>query len=53
MTRSSPVAGCFITVPGSLRGWELAPDRYGTMDLAQLLATPIAIARDGFRRWPA
>lgn len=37
-----------ITVPGSLRGWQLALDRFGTMGLDTLLSQPIAYARDGF-----
>ncbi len=40
--------GLAVTVPGSLRGWELALERFGTMELAQLLAQPIAYARDGY-----
>lgn len=37
-----------VTVPGSLRGWQLALDRFGTRGLDTLLAQPIAYARDGF-----
>lgn len=37
-----------VTVPGALRGWELALGRFGTMGLDTLLARPIAYARDGF-----
>ncbi|MCB8942266.1 MAG: gamma-glutamyltransferase [Ardenticatenaceae bacterium] len=37
-----------VTVPGSLRGWQLALERYGTMSLDKLLARPIAYARDGY-----
>jgi gamma-glutamyltranspeptidase/glutathione hydrolase len=37
-----------VTVPGSLRGWQLALERYGTKSLEQLLARPIQYARDGF-----
>ncbi len=40
--------GLSVTVPGSLRGWELALERFGSMSLARLLAQPIAYARDGF-----
>lgn len=40
--------GLPVTVPGSLRGWELALDRFGTMDLGEILARPIAYARDGY-----
>lgn len=37
-----------VTVPGSLRGWQLALDRFGTMKLSELLQRPILYARDGF-----
>lgn len=37
-----------VTVPGSLRGWQLALDRFGTRGLDTLLARPIQYARDGF-----
>lgn len=37
-----------VTVPGSLRGWEMALQRFGTKSLAALLERPIAYARDGF-----
>lgn len=40
--------GLPVTVPGSLRGWELALERFGTMDLGEILARPIAYARDGY-----
>ncbi|MCI0578551.1 MAG: gamma-glutamyltransferase [Chloroflexi bacterium] len=37
-----------VTVPGSLRGWQLALGRFGTRGLDTLLQRPIAYARDGF-----
>ena len=37
-----------VTVPGSLRGWEAAVERFGTKPLGALLERPIAYARDGF-----
>jgi gamma-glutamyltranspeptidase/glutathione hydrolase len=40
--------GLSVTVPGSLRGWESALQRFGTKDLATLLQRPTAYARDGF-----
>lgn len=40
--------GLAVTVPGSLRGWELALGRYGTMDLGRILAPAIGYARDGY-----
>jgi gamma-glutamyltranspeptidase/glutathione hydrolase len=37
-----------VTVPGSLRGWELALQRFGSRDLDVLLQRAILYARDGF-----
>ncbi|MBE2221277.1 MAG: gamma-glutamyltransferase [Anaerolineae bacterium] len=37
-----------VTVPGSLRGWEAALTRFGSMGLDSLLARPIGYAQDGF-----
>jgi gamma-glutamyltranspeptidase/glutathione hydrolase len=37
-----------VTVPGSVRGWQVALARFGTMGLDSLLARPIQYARDGF-----
>ena len=37
-----------VTVPGSLRGWQLALEQYGSMSLDKLLARPIAYARNGY-----
>jgi gamma-glutamyltranspeptidase/glutathione hydrolase len=37
-----------VTVPGAVRGWQLALDRFGSMGLDRLLARPIQYARDGF-----
>jgi gamma-glutamyltranspeptidase/glutathione hydrolase len=37
-----------VTVPGSLRGWQLALERFGTRGLDTLLSQAIAYARDGF-----
>jgi gamma-glutamyltranspeptidase/glutathione hydrolase len=37
-----------VTVPGSLRGWEAALARFGTMSLATLLARPVHYAQNGF-----
>jgi gamma-glutamyltranspeptidase / glutathione hydrolase len=42
------LGGLPVTVPGSLRGWELALNRFGSMGLDRLLARPIAYAREGF-----
>ena len=40
--------GHSVTVPGSLRGWQLALERFGTMGLDRLLRQPIAYASFGF-----
>lgn len=40
--------GLPVTVPGALDGWHRLVDRYGTMDLADLLQPAIEYARDGF-----
>jgi gamma-glutamyltranspeptidase/glutathione hydrolase len=37
-----------VTVPGSLRGWQQALDRFGTMELATLLQRAIHYAANGF-----
>ncbi|MDX1662533.1 MAG: gamma-glutamyltransferase [Candidatus Promineifilaceae bacterium] len=37
-----------VTVPGSLRGWEMALERFGSMPLSTLLEQPIYYARSGF-----
>lgn len=43
-----PIGGLAVTVPGSLRGWQLALERFGSMGLDTLLQQPIAYARDGY-----
>ncbi|MCP4420144.1 MAG: gamma-glutamyltransferase [Chloroflexi bacterium] len=47
-TTFPPLGGLAVTVPGSLRGWQMALDRFGTMGLDTLLQQPIDYARDGF-----
>ena len=47
-TTFPPEGGLAVTVPGSLRGWQLALNRFGTLGLDTLLRQPIAYARDGF-----
>lgn len=37
-----------VTVPGSLRGWQLALERFGTLGLDTVLSRPISYARSGF-----
>jgi gamma-glutamyltranspeptidase/glutathione hydrolase len=43
------VGGLSVGVPGTVRGWEVALDRYGTRSLASLLRPGERIARKGFR----
>lgn len=40
--------GISVTVPGSLRGWEMAHQRFGSKPLSQLLERAIGYARNGF-----
>lgn len=42
------LGGLPVTVPGALRGWQLALERFGTMGLDTLLQRPIHYASDGF-----
>jgi gamma-glutamyltranspeptidase / glutathione hydrolase len=37
-----------VTVPGSLRGWQLALERWGSMGLDRLLSQPIDYAEKGY-----
>jgi gamma-glutamyltranspeptidase / glutathione hydrolase len=41
-------SGLSAGVPGTVRGWELALRRYGTMSLRKLLRPAIEVARRGF-----
>jgi gamma-glutamyltranspeptidase/glutathione hydrolase len=42
------VSGLSVGVPGTVRGWQLALERYGTRSLASLLRPGERIARKGF-----
>jgi gamma-glutamyltranspeptidase/glutathione hydrolase len=42
-------SGMAVGVPGTVRGWHDALDRYGTMSFKQVLAPAIKVAQDGFR----
>ncbi|WP_052761287.1 gamma-glutamyltransferase [Sedimenticola thiotaurini] len=42
-------SGLSVGVPGTLKGVELALQKWGTMSLAETLQPAIALARDGFR----
>ncbi|MBV6322320.1 gamma-glutamyltransferase [Duganella violaceipulchra] len=41
-------SGMAVGVPGAVRGWHEALDRYGSMSFKQVLAPAIAVASDGF-----
>jgi gamma-glutamyltranspeptidase/glutathione hydrolase len=41
-------SGLSVGVPGTVRGWDEALRRYGTMPLGKLLEAGIAVAREGF-----
>jgi gamma-glutamyltranspeptidase/glutathione hydrolase len=42
-------SGASVGVPGTVRGWHEALDRYGTMSFKQVLAPAIGVAEKGFR----
>jgi gamma-glutamyltranspeptidase / glutathione hydrolase len=42
------LGGLAVTVPGSLRAWELALNKFGTRGLDSLLLRPMQYAREGF-----
>ena len=44
----SIVGGAAVSVPGSLRGWEMILERHGRLGLGEALAPAIRLARDGF-----
>jgi len=41
-------SGAAVGVPGTVRGWHEALERYGSMDFKQVLAPAIAVADKGF-----
>ena len=45
---SAVASGLSVGVPGTVRGWDEALRRYGTMALEQVLAPAITVAEDGF-----
>src|SRR5450759_4134105 len=50
--RTMPLrGGLSITVPGAVRSWGDAHDRFGRLARAELLAPAIELARDGFPAW--
>jgi gamma-glutamyltranspeptidase / glutathione hydrolase len=42
-------SGMSVGVPGTVRGWHEALDRYGTMNFKQVLAPAIGVATKGFK----
>jgi gamma-glutamyltranspeptidase len=48
MPRRGPLS---ITVPGAVRSWADAHERFGRLTPAQVLAPAIELARDGFPAW--
>jgi gamma-glutamyltranspeptidase/glutathione hydrolase len=42
-------SGMSVGVPGTVRGWHEALDRYGTMSFKQVLAPAISVASKGFK----
>ncbi|MGB9991398.1 gamma-glutamyltransferase [Pseudoduganella rhizocola] len=42
-------SGMSVGVPGTVRGWHEALDRYGKMNFRQVLAPAIKVASEGFR----
>jgi gamma-glutamyltranspeptidase/glutathione hydrolase len=42
-------SGAAVGVPGTVRGWQEALERYGSMRFAQVLAPAIAVADKGFK----
>ena len=40
--------GLSVTVPGAVRGWELALERFGNLPLARLLQSAIGYAENGY-----
>ncbi len=48
-TKHVPGFGMYsVTVPGAVDGWDMLLKRFGTKDMAELLAPTIKYARDGF-----
>jgi gamma-glutamyltranspeptidase/glutathione hydrolase len=41
-------SGASVGVPGTVRGWHEALERYGTMSFKQVLAPAIDVATKGF-----
>jgi gamma-glutamyltranspeptidase/glutathione hydrolase len=50
--RLEPFSAHTVTVPGAVRGWFDLRERHGSLDMAELLAPAIALARNGFAVGP-
>jgi gamma-glutamyltranspeptidase/glutathione hydrolase len=50
--RANVVGPLAIAVPGALAGWCLALERFGTLELAEVLAPAIGLAEKGFAATP-
>jgi gamma-glutamyltranspeptidase/glutathione hydrolase len=46
---TAAASGLAVGVPGTVRGWHEALERYGSMRFAQVLAPAIAVADQGFK----
>jgi gamma-glutamyltranspeptidase/glutathione hydrolase len=50
--RENMVGRLSVATPGALKGWEHVIKKYGTLELRELIAPAIRLARDGFRATP-
>ncbi|MFK7802923.1 MAG: gamma-glutamyltransferase [Anaerolineae bacterium] len=47
-TEFPALGGLAVTVPGALRGWEMALSKFGSLPLSRILDSAITYARDGY-----
>lgn len=47
-TEFPAMGGLAVTVPGALRGWEMALNKFGSLPLSRILQSAIGYARDGY-----
>jgi len=50
--RQNMVGHLSVATPGALKGWEHVAEKYGALELGELIAPAIRLARDGFRATP-